>query len=280
MSFLLPHISVTQSEVWELHSKDHCHEEASRGKGHISERSGEAAWCRHISQGESVVSTSGLHCLFLLQRMLLHVAAMGWREYDHAICWGRWKPSAEHDLEAELSAVELINPNSTKREIAKIYCNMYQLCRSPGKMLCGKETEECIYQELLDPFKEHLFHRQLPTLPGEELRWGPAVAPRPDPQADYSARNHATYDRLRDVNQGSCKEVLALARDAHWQALADIALLEDKIERLSQSLSCSHWCSRSCRHSGSCWQRSQTVSHETKSPQVMSCHGNPAQRWP
>ena len=38
---------------------------------------------------------SRLHCQFLLQQMFLHATATGQREYNHAICWGRWEPSVE-----------------------------------------------------------------------------------------------------------------------------------------------------------------------------------------
>ena len=74
----------------------------------------------------------------------------------------------------------------------------------------------------------------------------------------------------------SCEEAFTVERDAHWWALMAAVLLEDKIERLSCSLSCScqwsgsHWHSGSCRHSGSHWQRSRTVGCQTKLPKVAS----------
>ena len=39
---------------------------------------------------------------------------------------------------------------------------------------------------------------------------------------------------------GCCEEALAVARDAYWQALMAAVLLEDKVERLSYSLSHGH----------------------------------------
>ena len=69
----------------------------------------------------------GLHCQFLLQQMFLHAAATGQREYDHAIHQGGWEPSAEQDLEAKLSSMEPISPESTREEIAEIYCDVFQL---------------------------------------------------------------------------------------------------------------------------------------------------------
>ena len=77
---------------------------------------------------------------------------------------------------------------------------------------------------------------------------------------------------------GSCEEALAVARDAHWQALVAAALLEDKVERLSCSLSCSHQCSGSHRCSGSCRQRPQAGSHQNKAPQVDACKEESSRR--
>ena len=72
---------------------------------------------------------------------------------------------------------------------------------------------------------------------GEELGQQPVSIPRADPQTNYSTRDHTTYDRLRDMHWGLCEEALAVVRDAHWIALVAVALLEDKIEMLSHSLS-------------------------------------------
>ena len=65
---------------------------------------------------------------------------------------------------------------------------------------------------------------------------------------------------------GSCEEAIAVVRDADQQVLAAMVLLEDKIERLSHSLSCGHWQLWSHRHSGSHWCRLRTGSCPNKAP--------------
>ena len=115
------------------------------------------------------------------------------------------------------------------------------------------ETEACLCQDILDSIKECLWHKQIPAQTGEELGQSPVSIPRANPQADYGTRNCANYDRFGDMMQGSCAEALAVVRDTHWQALAAMVLLEDKIVRLSHSLGCGCQCSGSCRHSGSHW---------------------------
>ena len=63
------------------------------------------------------------------------------------------------------------------------------------------------------------------------------------------------YDHFKDLKEGSCEEALAIAQDAHWWVLVAMALLWDKIDRLSHSLSPDCWHSRSHMHLGShCWK--------------------------
>ena len=57
--------------------------------------------------------------------MFLDATTTGQSEYNHGICQGRWEPSEEWDLGVELSAMELISPESTREEIAEICCKVY-----------------------------------------------------------------------------------------------------------------------------------------------------------
>ena len=118
----------------------------------------EHQWCVH----------SRLHYQFLLQRMFVHAEALGQMEYDHAICQGRWQPSAKQDMKAAPSAVEVISPDSTREEISQIYHDVYQLQRLPGKSPCDEEMEECLCQEILDSIKECLQHKQVPHCQGRD----------------------------------------------------------------------------------------------------------------
>ena len=118
-------------------------------------------------------------------------------------------------MEGESTAIELVQPDSSWEDIADLYHNVYQLQRLPGNMLCNENMEACICQEILDSVKECLQCRQFSALLGEEPRQSPAGIPRLDPQAKFHTRNCTTYDRFMDVKQDSCKEALAIARDAH-----------------------------------------------------------------
>ena len=61
--------------------------------------------------------------------------------------------------------------------------------------------------------------------------------------------------------------------DAHQQVLVAVALLEDRIERLSHSVTYDHQHSGSCRQSGSHRHRSQLAGHPLQVLQAASHHG-------
>ena len=122
-------------------------------------------------------------------------------------------------------------------------------------------------------------HRQDHTQLEERLRQSPTSTSRPESWAKFQHRICATYDHFKDVKEGSCKEALAIEQDTHLWVLAAMALLEDKIRRLSHSLSCGCWHSRSHSCLGSHHQRSQAGSHQDRAPQVEACQGESSKRW-
>ena len=231
---------------------------------------------RSSGSGSLVGSTKNIYAKWLFH----HATATGKSEHDYAICWGRWEPSAEWDVEGEPTVMELVWPDSSWKDAAELYHDVYQLQRLLGKICCDKVMKARICQEIINSDKEHLLHKHPFALLEAEPRQSPADIHRLNPQPEFNARNHATYDRFMGSKWDSCEEALAMPRDAHQQALSAATLLEHKIERMSCSLSCSCQCSGSHRCLGSCWQRrSGTVDHQTTVPQVMSHHRDPARRW-
>ena len=95
----------------------------------------------------------GLHCKFLYQQMFLHATATSQSEYNHTIHWGRREPSAESDLRAEPTTMELVSPDSTWEEITEFYQDVYQFQRLSGRSNCKEGTVEGIHQEVLDSNK-------------------------------------------------------------------------------------------------------------------------------
>ena len=201
--------------------------------------------------------------------MFLHAAATGKSEHNYAIHQDRREPSAEWDLRAEPTAMELISPDPTQEEITELYWDIYQLWRLPVRSHCKEGMEEHIHQEVLDSIKEFLWHKQLSTLPEAEQKQRPANAHRPDPQAEFAATHCAIYEQFAAMQWDSCEEALALTRYTHQHTLVAVAILE------SHQYSGSHWCSGSCQCSGShwCW-RSQSSGWWREDPQATSCHGD------
>ena len=140
----------------------------------------------------------------------------------------------------ESTAMELISPDSTWEEIAEPYWDIYQLQRLPRGSHYKEGTEEHLCQEVLDSIKEHLWHKWPSTLLETEHKWRPADSHRPNPQAKFTAMHCATYEQFAATQWDLCKEALATTGHTHQCALAAMALLEEKIECMSHSLSDQH----------------------------------------
>ena len=94
-----------------------------RKKIYQSEKQRDSLMQMSISQ--NVSAGYPLDCDFLLHRMFVHAVARGQKEHDCAIYCNRQEQLPARDLEAELSAVELIYTNLTREEIAETYCDVY-----------------------------------------------------------------------------------------------------------------------------------------------------------
>ena len=60
---------------------------------------------------------SGPQHPFLYQKMFAHVKAIDLKDYHHGICQHHWQPSPERALWAEVSAMGLLTPQTTHKEI-------------------------------------------------------------------------------------------------------------------------------------------------------------------
>ena len=64
--------------------------------------------------------------------------------------------------------------------------------------------------------------------------------PQADHHSELVADNCCAYDEFTAIKQDSCKWMMVIARDAHQQAFLAAAMLEEKIEQMSHSISCCH----------------------------------------
>ena len=116
---------------------------------------------------------------------------------------------------------------TTWGEIQEVYNKVYQQKMLPGSPLCGAEGRHKLAQDILTSLEEHL-----------QQRWGASVLeggqehrPARTPMPHYSDE----APQRRPQKDDSCDHTLAQARDAHWWVMATTHLLEEQIERLSQS---------------------------------------------
>ena len=145
------------------------------------------------------MGTSGLHHQFLLQRMFTHAEAMGKREYNHSICRGRQKPSAEQDLKEEPSTIELISPDSTERRLQKSTVMCTSCEGFWGSCSVMRRWRSVSAKRFWIPSRNTSSVSGSPYCCGRG-QVGALLAPLgTTPRLTYSTRNHATYDRFKDM---------------------------------------------------------------------------------
>ena len=115
---------------------------------------------------------------------------------------------------------------------------MYKLKRLPGSPPCGPKQMEELTAEVVSSLKDYL--RQKEGQPSGDLEEPGLVDIQPSRSKTPRGRRRGT----------STERDLPEAREAHQRALATAAALEEKIERLSQSITRA-W-PDTCTHSWSC----------------------------
>ena len=112
----------------------------------------------------------------------------------------------------DISAIQLVGPQTTKEEILSLYLEVYKQQRLPGPP--PREPE--LMEEVVSSF-------EVEETSGTTLRPQPADAPPPK-------------SRTPGRRETSIERSLATVREAHQKALAVAAALEGEIERLSHPL--------------------------------------------
>ena len=164
------------------------------------------------------------HCSVILHEMFLYAMEQGWKEAEWMICWGCWHGLPKLDPQVDISAIQLVEPQTSKEEFRDLYYQVYNLRRLPGSPPWGLEWIGKMATEIVSSLKDCLGQKE-----GKPL-WGleePGLADMQPPRSKTPRRGRRETSAKRD---------LAEAREAHQRALATTATLEEKIERLSQSI--------------------------------------------
>ena len=128
------------------------------------------------------------------------------------------------DLQVDVSAIQLVGPQTSSKEFRDLYYQVYKLRRLPGSPPCGPEQMEELTTKVVSSLKDCL--RQKEGKPVQSLE-EPGLADIWPPRSKTPRRGK------RDI---SAEGDLAKVREGHQRALATAATLEEKIERLSQSV--------------------------------------------
>ena len=72
------------------------------------------------------------HCLTNLHEMFLHATSEGWKEAEQYIHQGIWWQMPCLNPEADVSTIQLVQPETSRKEPLDIYLEVYKLHRLPG----------------------------------------------------------------------------------------------------------------------------------------------------
>ena len=176
---------------------------------------------------------SPYHCV-MIHEMFQHASEQGPKEAERMVCWGCQHELSKLDPEADMSAIQLVGPQTSRKEIKPLYYEVYKLQRPPGSPPREPELMAEVVSSLEDCQGRE--HREVPQMSGEPNSidvWLPR------------SRTPRRKDALRERS-------LTEVREAHHRALVMAAALEEEIEWLSHTLVWS-WvetqtqsCSRDC----------------------------------
>ena len=89
--------------------------------------------------------------LAMMYEMFRHATNEGQKKAEHTVCQGCWEGFSKLDPEVDLSAIQLIGPETTKEDILSLYPEVYKQQRLPGFPPGGPE----MMQEVVSSFEGH-----------------------------------------------------------------------------------------------------------------------------
>ena len=101
-------------------------------------------------EGQTKWEEDSPHQLVMLYEMFKHATNEGWKEAEHTVCWGCQQGLPKLDVEADLSAIQLVSPETSKEEIIYLYLEVYKQQRLPGSL----PGEPELTKEVVSSFKD------------------------------------------------------------------------------------------------------------------------------
>ena len=96
-------------------------------------------------EGQTRWEEDSQHWLVMLYEMFKHATNEGQKEVECMVCWGCQQGLPKLDPEVDLSAIQLVGPETLKEEIVSLYLKVYKQQRLPGSPPRKPElTEEVV----------------------------------------------------------------------------------------------------------------------------------------
>ena len=187
-------------------------------------------------EGQARWEVDSSHHPIILHEMIQHAMEQGQKKVEHMICQGCQHGLLKLDPKADISAIQLVGPQTSREELKSLYYEVYKLQRLPGSPPGEPEWIEELTAEVVFSLEDHLQWK------GGEPPW---MMEEPGPIDIWSPRSKTPRRGRRDT---SVERGLAEVMEAHQRALATAATLEEEIEKLSQSIT-RGWL-EACAHSG------------------------------
>ena len=140
------------------------------------------------------------------------------------ICQGCQHSLPKLDPKADISAVQLVGPQTRREEFRSLYYEVYKLWRLPGSPPGEPKWMEELTAEVVSCLEDHL---------GQKGGKPSQMMEEPDSINIWPPRSKTPRRGNRDT---SAERRLTKAREAHQRALATVATLEEEIERLNQPI--------------------------------------------
>ena len=82
-------------------------------------------------EGQAGWEADSPHHIVMLHKMFQHASEQGKKESEQMVCCGCQHGLPKLDPEADISTVQLVGPQTSKKEIESLYYEVYKLWRLP-----------------------------------------------------------------------------------------------------------------------------------------------------
>ena len=172
-------------------------------------------------EGQAGWEVDSPHHPIILHEMFQHAAEQRQKEAECMICQGYQHSLLKLDPKVDVSAIQLVGPQTSREEFKSLYFKVYKLWRLLGSPPGELEWIKKLVVEVVSSLEDYL---------GQKGGKPPQTMEEPDLVNIWPRRSKTPRRGNRDT---STERRLTKVREAHQRALATMATLKEEIERLS-----------------------------------------------